>query len=434
MSSGAESNDGQIEFAAQGCITAKGVRVEECGVKIDLLDPENYRTRHPYEMYRWLRENDPIHWHEEPQGPGFWALMRHADVRAMESDSETYSSEPLTVIVDSEPYGDADHKLLIYSDPPGHTVRRKFLGAELNPLPVRSQSAHMQEVVTEIIDEVIERGECDLVEEVAGRLASFVIADMMGLSRAEALELFPAAEILTRGLSAEDPEAAEATRVVFTHAARAWNDRRAHPGADWLSRLANGEVGGRPMDEMQFQLDFLLLINAGSDTTRNVVASGMGALFEHAEAYQDMAAARDDSLLASAVEEILRWTPPISYQRRTVTRDTELGGQKLAKGDKVAGFYGAANRDPAVFDDPDTFDIRRPVNPHLTFGAGRHFCLGSHLARLELITMFRELTRRIPDMQPAAPAEYYDYAELSATAGPKRMPVTFTPGPRIGTA
>lgn len=399
-------------------------------MKIDLLHPENYRTRHPYEMYRWLRENDPVHWHEEPQGPGFWALVRHADVRAMESDSDTYSSEPLTVIVDSEPYGDADHKLLIYSDAPGHTVRRKFLGAELNPIPVRSQSAHMHEVVTEIIDEVIERGECDLVEEIAGRLASFVIADMMGLSRAEALELYPAAEILTRGLSSDDPEAAEATRIVFTHAARAWSDRREDPGTDWLSRLANGEVDGRPMDEMQFQLDFLLLINAGSDTTRNVVASGMGALFEHPEAYQ--AIAEDAWLLPGAVEEILRWTPPISYQRRTVTRDAELGGQKLAKGDKVVGFYGAANRDPAVFASPDTFDIRRGMNPHLTFGAGRHFCLGSHLARLELITMFGELARRIPDMQPAGPVEHFDYAELSATAGPMRMPVAFTPGPRVG--
>lgn len=401
-------------------------------MKIDLLDPENYRYNHPYEQYKWLRENDPVHWHEEPGGTGFWALTRHADVKAMESNSEVFSSEPLTIIADSVPFGDADHKLLIYSDAPGHTARRKFLGVELNPIPVRSQRDHIEDLVTEIIDGVIEKGECDVVEDIAGPLASFVIADMMGLTRAEAQELFPAAEVLTRGISTESGIGAEATGVVFEHAGRAWADRSANGGDDWLGRLAQGSWEGGQEDQMQFMLDFLLIINAGSDTSRNVVASGMWALIENPDAYR--ALTEDPALITTATEEILRWSPPISYQRRTATRDAEIGGQKIAEGDKIAGFYGAANRDPEVFADPDTFDVRRAVNPHLTFGAGRHFCAGTHLARLELQTMFSEIARRIPDMTLAGPVGWFDYPELSATAGPMTMPVTFTAGAREGTS
>ena len=399
-------------------------------MNIDLLDPENYRHGHPYEQYKWLRENDPVHWHEEPGAAGFWALTRHADIKAMEADSTTFSSEPVTVISDSSVYGDPDHKLLIYSDAPGHTERRKFLGIELNPGPVRSQTEHLEELVNEIIDEVIERGECDVVDDLAGPMASFVIADMMGISRDEARLLFPAAEVLTRGISTEEGIGAEAAQTVFTHAGMAWADRRANQKDDWLGRIAHGEWNGGQEDEQQFMLDFLLIINAGSDTSRNVVATGMEALMKHPDQYQALAA--DPGLIRTAVEEILRWSPPISYQRRTATRDVEIGGKKIAQGDKVAGFYGSANRDPEVFDEPDVFDIRRPVNPHLTFGGGRHFCAGSHLARLELSIMFSELVRRIPDMTPSGPAQWFDYPELSATAGPMNMPVTFTPGARVG--
>lgn len=373
-----------------------------------------------------------MHWHEEPDGPGFWVLTRHADVKALEMDSATFSSEPWTVIADAPPIGDPDHKLLIFSDPPNHTVRRKFLGIELNPIQVRSQREHVEDIVTEVIDAVIERGECDLVDEIAGRLASFVIADMMGISREEALELFPAAEILTRGVRTDIGEGAEAQRIVLEHGADAWTDRRGKPGGDWLSRLAHGSWEGVEQDQTQFQIDFFHLITAGSDTSRNVIATGMVTLMENPEAYR--ALVEDPSMVTSAIEEILRWNPPIGYQRRTATRDTEIYAHKIAKGQKVIGFYSSANRDDRVFTDPDVFDIRRSPNPHLTFGAGRHFCLGSHLARLELDVMFTELVKRIPDMELAAPIDYFDYDEVPAASGPARIHVKFTPGARVGSA
>jgi cytochrome P450 len=398
-------------------------------MKIDLLDGSIYTRSQPYDQLGWLRENDPVHWHEEPDGPGFWVLTRHADVKALETDSATFSSEPWTVIPDAdEVVGDADHKLLIFSDPPGHTVRRKFLGVELNPIQVRGQRDHVATLATEIVDEVIERGECDLVEDIAGRLASFVIADMMGISRAEALELFPAAELLTRGVRTDMGPGLEAQQIVFGHAAQAWGDRRANPREDWLSRLANGSYDGRAEDEMYFNLDFFHLITAGSDTSRNVVTTGMLSLMEHPDAYAELVA--DPSLVTTAVEEILRWTPPIGYQRRTATRDVEIHDKLVRKGQKVTGWYASGNRDPRVFTDPDVFDIHRNPNPHLTFGAGRHFCLGSHLARVELVEMFTELVTRIPDMQLAGDIDYFEYDSPPGTSGPERVPVRFTPGRR----
>ncbi len=398
-------------------------------MKIDLLDPSIYSKSQPYDQLAWLRENDPVHWHEEPDGPGFWVLTRHADVKMLEADAATFSSEPWTVIPDAdEVVGDADHKLLIFSDPPGHTERRKFLGVELNPIRVRGQREHVTQLAAEIVDDVIERGECDLVEEIAGRLASFVIADMMGIPRAEALELFPAAELLTRGVRTDIGEGKVAQEVVFGHAARAWADRQENPREDWLSRLANGSYDGQAEDEMYFNLDFFHLITAGSDTSRNVVVTGMMALMEHPQAYAELVA--DPSLIPTAVEEILRWTPPIGYQRRTATRDVEIHGHRIAKGQKVTGWYAAGNRDPRVFTDPDVFDIHRDPNPHLTFGAGRHFCLGSHLARVELVAMFTELVTRIPDMRLAGPVDYFVYDGVPGTSGPERVPVRFAPAPR----
>lgn len=397
-------------------------------MQLDLLDPTIYREGLPYDQLAWLRDNDPVHWHEEPGGAGFWVLTRHADVKAIETDSATYSSEPWTVIPDATPIGDADHKLLIFSDPPGHTARRKFLGVELNPIQVRGQREHVAQLAADIVDEVIERGECDLVEEIGGRLASFVIADLMGIPRADALELFPAAELLTRGIRTDMGPGAEAQQIVFEHATRAWADRRENPGSDWLSRLANGSWEDQKEDELYFMLDFNHLITAGSDTSRNVISTGMLTLIQHPEAYAELVA--DPSLVPTAVEEILRWNPPLGYQRRTTTCAVELHGHHIEAGAKVTGWYAAANRDPRAFDDPDVFNIHRNPNPHLTFGAGRHFCLGSHLARLELVEMFTELVRRIPDMELAGPVVHFDYDEIPSAQGPERIPVRFSPRPR----
>jgi cytochrome P450 len=399
---------------------------------VNLLDPAAFRSGQPYAAYRWLRENDPVHWHEFPEGGGFWVLSRYADIKAVENDWELFSSEPNTVLTDDNVVGDRTHRHLIFSDPPHHTAHRRFLSPELGLPRVRATRAEMQDLVDAVIDEVIEKGVCDLVEDISGRMASFVIADLLGLPREESLSLFHASDVLTQGGSTLEGPGAEAMALMYRHAAEAWARFSEQEGDDTLTRIAHGEVAGVPVDAMQFAIDFQLLVSAGSDTSRNVVSTGMLALFAHPEQHRLLV--EDPALVPRAVEEILRWDPPIIFQRRTATRDTVLGGKDIARGDKVVSYYGAGNRDPEVFADPEVFDVTRTANPHLTFGAGRHFCLGSHLARQELNLMFAALVRRMPDMRPAGEARWHDLPAVPSVAGPASIPVAFTPGPRVGAA
>jgi cytochrome P450 len=401
-------------------------------VNVNLLDPAVFHCGQPYEVYRRLRENDPVHWHEFPEGRGFWVLTRHADIKAVETDWELFSSEPNTVLTDDNVVGDSTHRHLIFSDPPHHTEHRAFLSPELGLSRVRSRRGDMRELIDAVIDEVIEKGECDLIKDISGRMASYVIADLLGLPREESLTLFYASEVLTRGGSTLEGPGAEAMAVMYQHATDAWTRFSGRSGDDTLTRIAHGEIAGVPVDELQFAIDFHLLVSAGSDTSRNVVSTGMLSLLQHPDQHQKLAA--DLTLVPRAVEEMLRWNPPIIYQRRTATRDTVLGGKDIAQGDKVVSYYGAGNRDPEVFDNPEVFDITRTRNPHLTFGAGPHVCLGSHLARQELNLMFTALLERMPDLAPAGPVQWPDLGDVPSVGGPASMPVTFTPGPRVGTS
>ena len=400
-------------------------------MNIDLQDPELFRGGPPYDVYRHLRENDPVHWQEEPDGPGYWALMRYADIKAVEEDSETFSNEPTVMISDKFQAGDATHKHLIFSDAPHHTEHRELLSAEIGPRRVRKSREGMENLVNSIIDEVIEKGEADLVVDLAAKMASYAIADIMGLDREYSLSMFHAAEVLTRNVSNTEGIGLEAAMTMGRHATEAWHERQENPRNDTLTRIAQAQIMGIPVDEFQFQLDFQLLVSAGSDTSRNVLSTGLILLMSNPEART--AVLEDPRLMPRALEEILRFTPPIMVIRRTATRDTELGGTKIAKGQKVAMYYGAANRDPAVFENPDVFDITRKVNPHLTFGGGSHQCLGSTLARLELTTMFGAMLTRMPDMEMTAPASWPELGEAPMVCGPTSVPVKFTPGARTTT-
>jgi cytochrome P450 len=403
------------------------VRIDQ----IDLLDPAAYSAGQPWEWLRWLQENHPISWHAEKNGPGYWVVTRYADVKAVEGDWKTFSSQPTSTISDDRVLGDENHRMLIFEDPPNHTTHRQFMGAELTAASVRGLRAQVESIATEIIDQVIERGECDLVWDIAGKLASYVMADLLGMSREDAVDLYAASEIVNNAASYETGEGLEAVLRLQEHAHNAWVDRHANPRDDVITRLATGEVRGCPMDEMQFGLDFLHLVTAAGDTTRNVVAGGMEALFDNPEQRKIMQAG-DEAVVASGVEEMLRWVSPIVNQRRTATADTEVGGQRILKGQKVASFYGIANRDPAQFRDPWTFNVLRSPNAHVAFGFGAHFCVGSHLARLELNAMFRTLLKRIPDMELAGVTQWNrpDAPIAPSVVGPKSMPVRFTPGPR----
>lgn len=394
---------------------------------IDLTNPAAFAGGQPHDQYRWLREHDPVHWHRERDGSGFWAVMRHEDVFTVGRDPVTFSSyEGGVMLPDSDPAGlAASRRMMLFMDPPMHTRYRRLVSRAFLPKSARGYATRIDELAGQIIDAVVERGECDLVSEVAGELPSYVIADLMGIPLDDGRRLYELTEIMHSADPAIGPAVrGQAIGEMLAYAARVAAAKRAHPADDLASTLVAAELDGERLGDEEFAWFFLLLINAGGDTTRNLVAGGIAALFDH-PAERARLQADLDALLPTAVEELLRWCSPVVHMRRTATRDAELGGKPIRAGDKVVMFYGSANRDAAAFDHPDRFDLGRTPNEHVAFGGGGpHFCLGAHIARLEIAAMLGELLRRLPDLEPAGPVEWQPSIFIS---GPRMMPVRFTP-------
>jgi cytochrome P450 len=400
-------------------------------MNIDLLNVANFAGSQPHDQFAWLRANAPLHWHSEPNGPGFWAVTRFDDVKSIGRDAETFSSYPTIMIADPDPQRVAeagDHVMMLMTDPPLHTRMRRLISGDFTPRAVSVLIPRLNELAAQIVDEVIERGTADLVSDLAGEMPSFVIAELLGIPLADGRDLYHATEALHSSTEIVGVEAQQAAYLrMYTYAQKVFAEKRANPTNDLASLLANGAIDERPIDELDFFLWFLLLIDAGGDTTRNLVGGGMHALFEHPDQLS-LLRAHTEELLPTAVDELLRWVSPVIHMRRTVTRDTVLHGQALDKGDKVVMFYGAANRDPACVQDPDRFDVTRAVNPHVAFGGGGpHFCLGSHLARLEITALLRELLTRLPDLELAGEPKWM---QSNFIFGPTTLPVRFTPGKR----
>lgn len=394
-----------------------------------LLDAETFAAGHPVELYRRLRAEAPVHRHPEPQGRGFWALTRYADVWAVDHDFQTYSSEPTIMIPDGD-IGTAlgEAKMMLMMDPPEHTAFRKLIRAEFTRPAAGGREPRLQTLARQIVNEVIERGECDFVADVAGEMPSYVIAELMGLPLEDGRELYKLTEIIHSAPDTLPPNAGrEAVFKMFAYAGEVISAKRARPSDDLASRLLTAEVDARRLTDNEFLLFFLLLVDAGGDTTRNLLASGLWALDQN----PDQAAwlkADLPSRLAGAREELLRFTSPVIYMRRTATRDARIGAAKIAEGDKVVMYFGAANRDPEAFDQPDTLNLARTPNAHVAFGGGPHVCLGQHLARIEIDAILIEVLTRMRDLEIPAPPVWLASTFIS---GPKTMPVRFTPGVKI---
>jgi cytochrome P450 len=398
-------------------------------VQIDLLSAASYASGQPHDQFDWLRENDPVHWHKEPGGPGYWAVTRYADVKTVSRDTSTFSSAN-TILIDDNTVVEIDgRQMMLTLDPPAHTAWRKLANVDFRPPAIRDLGPRLKELCTLIVDGVIERGECDLVEDVAGLLPSYVVAELLDIPHAKGVELYQltetihsAPETLPEGVVSIQ----NAMNEMIGFGAQLFEERKADPGNDIASRLAASELDGRPVDAIDFSMFFALLVDAGGDTTRNLVSGGMQAFFEHPELRAWVQ--EDLSRLNTAVEELLRWVSPVIYMRRTATKDTEVAGQPIAAGDKVVTYFGSANRDSTVFDRPHTLNLERHPNEHLAFGgSGPHFCMGSQLARVEIRHMLTEILTRMPDIEPAGPVEYLASSFIS---GPKHQPVRFSPGPR----
>ncbi len=388
-----------------------------------LLDAATFADGPPYALFRKLREDAPVSWQPFATRGGFWAVTRHADVVAVSRDSGLFSSAlkgymPGPVM---DAAGLAQSRLMLLGmDPPEHTRLRGLVNKGFTPRRVAKLEPRIRELCRQIVDAVLPRGECDFVREIAGELPSYLIAELVGIPREDGRRLYELTEVMH---SAGDPAAAQqAVAAMFAYSAGIRRAKREQPGSDLASVLLAAELDGEKLSDLEFDLFFLLLVNAGGDTTRNLVASGMQALMEHPAQLAALRAER--SLLPSAIEEMLRFCTPVVQFQRTATRDTELSGTKIREGESVVIFYPSANRDEAVFAEPDRFDIRRDPNPHVAFGGGgSHFCLGASLARLEIRCLFDELLDRVHDLAPNGPVERLHSWFIN---GPKRMPIGFT--------
>src|SRR5947207_7429053 len=400
-------------------------------MNIDLLSPEGFANGHPVAQYKWLRENAPVFWHEEPGGSGFWAVTRYKDVWQVDRDFQTFSSEPTIMIRDPGPEEQqglmGDYKMMLMMDPPQHTAYRRLIRNEFTVPVTAERIPRMQVLARQIVDCVIEKGECEFVNEIAGEMPSYVIAELMGLPLDDGRELYKLTETIHTSPEALPPGAGmEAVMKMFQYGRGVIEEKRARPSDDLATKLLQAEVDGRRLDDIEFLLFFLLLIDAGGDTTRNLLASGLVALHENPD---QLAWLRADipARLASAREELLRYTSPVVYMRRTAKRDTVLAGEQIKCGQKVVMYFGSANRDPEKFDRPAELDLARSPNEHIAFGTGPHGCLGQHIARIEIDAILMEVLMRLEDLEVGKP----EWLPSNFISGPKQLPVRFKPAHRL---
>lgn len=394
---------------------------------IDIASPDAYINGAPYAQYAYLRRHAPVFRHRAAGGPGFWAITRHADISRISRDPATFAQAPSLFIEDLPPGNMRDHPdVMINMDPPRHTRYRALVGKGFSPRVIQRLEGRIREVVTALIDAFAERGTVDFVHGFASELPLRMIIELVGVPAEDQAQVL---DFSMRFFGALDPEYAGG--LADLHALMVNMDvtahriaelRRREPKDDMLSVLMAAEVDGEKLSYTEFGGFFRLLLSAGHDTTKNLLCNGMLALIANPGERQRLLA--DPALIASAVEEMLRFAPSAFYFGRNATRDVELRGQKIAAGDKLILWYAAGNRDEEVFRDPDRFDVGRTPNEHLAFGIGPHYCIGTSLARLQGRIAFEELLRRLPDLELAGPVVRL---RSNWIHGVKSMPVRFTP-------
>ena len=369
-----------------------------------------------------------------PEGAGCWAVTKHQQILEVSKNPDIYSSAAGITIIDAPPEFNEFFGSMIAMDDPRHARLRKLVSAGFTPRMLEKLEGGVARQAARIVDRICERGSCDFVVDVAARLPLQIVCDLMGIPESLIEFVFEQTNIV---LGAGDPEYVPDVHDILTSlllAGQGLSDlmhdvarsKKGGTGDDLTTILVNATVDGEQLTGAEIASFFILLVVAGNETTRNAIAWGLKYLSDNPDQKQ-LWLADPDAVEHTAVEEIVRLASPVTYMRRTALTDTELAGQKICKGDKLAMFYLAANRDEDVFDDPFTFDVRRDPNPHVGFGGpGPHFCLGAHLARREIRLMWRELLTRLPDIEASGPP---DLLLSSFIHGVKHLPAEFTPIP-----
>jgi cholest-4-en-3-one 26-monooxygenase len=380
----------------------------------DLIDAERFaRDGYPHEAWRLLRAEAPVAYFAPPGYEPFWAITKHADIMEISKQPLRFSSAAgITLRHAGAPVFPSE--MVVMLDPPRHGPMRRVVNARFTPRAVRARGAEIDRIAGEVVDTaapVGAAGELDFVERIAAPFPLAVIAWVLGVPHDDWELLFRwTNEIIGK----DDPEyrrpgespgqtIKRARGEVHGYFRRLIEQRRREPRDDLVSDLVRGEIDGAPLTEEQLISYCELLVEAGNETTRNAVSGGLLAFCERHEEWEKLRARPE--LLPDAVEEILRWVSPISHFTRTATGDYELRGMKIRTGEQVALYYASANRDEDVFEEPFAFRVDRRPNPHLAFGFGEHFCMGAHVARIELETIFRHLLTRLEAFEVAGSVE-----------------------------
>jgi cytochrome P450 len=360
---------------------------------VDLSDPDTYVDGPPHELFAQLRAEEPVYWQEMQDEPGYWAVLKHADIVHVAREPKLFSASEAGVMMENLAPAQLEmmRMMLLAMDPPQHVEYRRPIAPRFKARVIAVMEGRIRTICREIMARAAEQRDVEFVHDVTSSLPSRVIGELMGLPAEDLPMIHRLAEMNTSGQDADyaadnSAGAVDMAMYAIEFAAR----RRAEPPReDLTSLLLASDFGGHTMSDIDFGSFFVQLVTAGNDTTKTMLASGLLVLLRHPEQLDDLR--NDASLISGAVEEILRYENPLHYFRRTAMADTALHGVHISAGDKVVMCYTSANRDEDVFRESQQFDIRRTPNPHLSFGIAEHFCLGVHLARLEGRVFFEEL-------------------------------------------
>ncbi len=385
-------------------------------VDVNLWDPATFAAGIPYDAFATLRSEAPVAFHPEPsrreggrEGPGFWCLTRHADVHAVSTDPETFSSY-LGGFTGADISGavlDETRLNLMGIDPPEHTQFRRSVRAPFGPSVTRELRPVVENFARTIIDGIDPNAEIDFVSEVAAELPLLTLAHLLGV-RSEDRGLFY--DWSNRIIGNHDPEFGGSIKdfltakdELFNYGRRVITEKRTAPDDGMVSTFVNATVDGESLDDERLIMLWFLLLIAGNETTRSSLTGAMEMLHEFPE-QRELLLSDLDAHMPGFIEEVLRFTNPVLHFRRTASRDVSLSGAEIKAGDKVILWYPSANRDGDAFDRPDEFDLTRSPNPHLAFGVGPHFCLGARIGRLQMDVMLREMLTRLPAIDVSQPA------------------------------
>lgn len=387
---------------------------------------ETFINGQPFDIFKRLREEAPIYWHEESLDfePGFWALTKHEDIVRVSKDPMTFSSAVgghLMTMGDPEVVDPSAVAAIIGNmigmDPPDHQIYRKMVAPSFTPKAIRTLEGDMRLKIRELLENVEDKGEFNFVTEISEQLPLWVLCEMMGIPESERPKIRDLVNNLTDASIQQDPNNAFQIWVNYMELFKMGRDmieeRRKSPTDDLMSVVANTKIEGGELPPELLDGFFLLMVIAGNETTRNTLTGGLMALTDNPEEREKLL--KDPALISNATDEMLRWVTSVIYFRRTATKDTNIRGQDIKAGDKVVMWYGSANRDEEIFEDGHLFRVdRENAKKHLAFGAGEHLCLGNRLGHMQIRILFEELLDRFPN--------------IHSTSDPVRIPSNFLAG------